>query len=133
MGIVTGFAPISIGTETSGSTVYPAGLNGLYAMKLGRNKANTQGVFKLSRPFDGLGVLARTPADVAGLTEAVMTPEALAQFPQRLSSVVSADRSTELRIGLVPIKWGMQKESVEGRWDLPQVVCLPIHLKLTCG
>ncbi|KAL2206406.1 amidase-like protein [Sarocladium strictum] len=122
VGIITGFAPMSIGTETSGSTVYPAGLNGLYAMKLGHNKAHTEGVFKLSTPFDGLGVLARTPVDVAVLAEAIMTSEALAQFPYSLSSFVSTKASKKLNIGLVPIKWGMPKESVEDRWDLPQVV-----------
>src|SRR5688572_32939672 len=89
VGIVTGFAPLSIGTETSGSTVYPAGLNGLYAMKLGRGQAYTDGVFRLSRAFDGIGVLARTPRDLAALAEVVMAPGASARLSRRLSFFVN--------------------------------------------
>lgn len=126
VGIVTGFAPLAIGTETSGSTVYPAGLNGLYGMKLGRGIASTDGVFRLSKDFDGIGVMARTPRDLAVLAEAVMTPDALARFPHGLLSFVDDGRAKSLTVGVLPVSWGLQNDVLKEKWNHPAVVRLAI-------
>ncbi|KAH8178581.1 amidase domain-containing protein [Sarocladium implicatum] len=122
VGIASGFAPLGIGTETSGSTVYPASLNGLYAMKIGRGKVSTDGVFRLSRDFDGIGVMARTPADLAVLAEAVMMPKALAHLAGGLIARVDDANALDLRIGVVPHTWGMPEDTIKRKWGLPQVV-----------
>ena len=52
MGISAGFASSGLGTETAGSTVWPASRASLYAMKLTVRSVSMDGVFLLSRTFD---------------------------------------------------------------------------------
>jgi amidase len=63
VGVSAGFAPLSIGTETSGSICMPANRAGLYSMKATRGTIPIDGLFTLSRDFDGLGGMAKSPED----------------------------------------------------------------------
>ncbi|RWA09269.1 hypothetical protein EKO27_g5841 [Xylaria grammica] len=107
-GIVAGFSPLGIGTETSGSVVYPASCCGLYGMKLTPGSAPTEGVFKLSNSFDGLGVLGRTPKDLALLTQIIFDKDRRELFgPQTLASVLDGSSWRDLSIGIVEPTWGV--------------------------
>lgn len=64
VGISAGFAPLSLGTETSGSICMPANCAGLYSMKATGGTIPTEGLFTLSRDFDGLGGMAKSPEDL---------------------------------------------------------------------
>lgn len=66
VGVSAGFAPLSIGSETSGSLCMPANRAGLYSMKASRD-ISMDGIFILSRDFDALGGMARSPDDLAML------------------------------------------------------------------
>ncbi|KAI0098492.1 amidase signature enzyme [Daldinia grandis] len=105
--IAAGFCPLAIGTETAGSTVYPASCCGLYGMKLTPGSASTGGVFKLSESFDSIGVLARTPTDLALLAEIVMKQGVLSGIaPYGLTSRMVGSWP-ELGVGIVPSSWGV--------------------------
>lgn len=75
VGVSAGFAPFSLGTETGGSLVYPASKSGLFAMKPTNGTTSASRVFRISRSFDGVGAMAKTPADLALLVESILTPE----------------------------------------------------------
>ncbi|OKL59330.1 hypothetical protein UA08_05396 [Talaromyces atroroseus] len=64
VGVSAGFAPLSIGTETSGSICMPANRAGLYSMKGSRGSIPMDGLFNLSQDFDGLGGMAKSPEDL---------------------------------------------------------------------
>lgn len=68
VGVSAGFSPLSIGTETSGSLCMPANRAGLYSMKASRG-ISMDGIFALSRDFDGLGGMAKSPEDLAMLMD----------------------------------------------------------------
>jgi amidase len=71
VGVSAGFAPLSIGSETSGSICMPANRAGLYSMKATGGTVPMDGVFALSRDFDGLGGMANSPEDLALLMTAL--------------------------------------------------------------
>ncbi len=58
-----GLAPISIGTDTSGSVRVPASLNGLVGHHSSPGRYPTDGVFCLSSTLDTIGTLAKTVED----------------------------------------------------------------------
>ncbi|RAK95966.1 amidase [Aspergillus ibericus CBS 121593] len=69
VGVSAGFAPLSIGTETSGSVCMPANRAGLYSLTATRGTIPMEGVFSLSRDFDRLGGMAKCPDDLALLMQ----------------------------------------------------------------
>ncbi|CAL5866018.1 uncharacterized protein PFLUO_LOCUS225 [Penicillium psychrofluorescens] len=119
--IAAGFAPLAIGTETAGSNVYPASVNGLYGMKITLASTALDGVFKLSSTFDGVGVMARDPFDLAALTEVLLTTQAFDKVPREGYSSIMGTSWTELRLGVVDIKWGVDDRISKGKWDSPDV------------
>jgi amidase len=120
--VAAGFAPLAIGTETAGSNVYPASVNGLYGMKITPTSTALDGMFKLSASFDGVGVMARDPFDLAALTEVLLTPHALDRIPREGYSSIMETPWIGLRLGLVSIKWGVDDGISKGKWDSPEVV-----------
>ncbi|MCJ1392514.1 hypothetical protein MMC18_005382 [Xylographa bjoerkii] len=72
VGVSAGFAPLSLGTETSGSVVMPANRAGLYAMTPTMGSISLEGVFALSRDFDKIGAMAKCPRDLALLMGALI-------------------------------------------------------------
>ncbi|KAJ5624400.1 amidase-like protein [Penicillium lagena] len=119
--IAAGFAPLAIGTETAGSNVYPASVNGLYGMKITPASTALDGVFKLSSSFDGVGVMARDPYDLAALTEVLLAPQAFDRIPREGYNSIMGTSWTGLRLGVVGIKWGIDDGISKGKWDLPDV------------
>ncbi len=54
------FSPITVGTETDGSVVYPASLNGVFGFKPSNGKISTDGIIGISKFFDSLGLMSKS-------------------------------------------------------------------------
>ena len=65
--VAAGFAPLAVGTETDGSIVCPASLNGVVGLKPTVGAVPTAGVVPISASQDSPGPLGRTVDDVAQL------------------------------------------------------------------
>jgi amidase len=125
--VAAGLCPLAIGTETAGSVVFPASCNGLYGMKLTPGSVPGDGIFQLSESFDGVGVMARDPADVAAFAEILQTgdggehntPESLVdrEIPPAKSTPMVG-----LSIGVVSNTWGLYEKK---KWASPDVVSEP--------
>lgn len=101
--MAAGFAPISIGTETFGSLMLPAGRAALYSLKPGRALISTRGIVPISNFSDQPGPMTKSTKDLAVLMDIITDPE-------NVPSGGYASRVTGswegLRIGtLDPEKW----------------------------
>ncbi|MDP3714203.1 MAG: amidase family protein [Mycobacteriales bacterium] len=70
------FATGTFGSETSGSILSPASVNGLVGIKPTRGLVSRSGVIPLAEGFDTAGPMTRTVADAAALLTAVAGPDA---------------------------------------------------------
>ena len=70
--VAAGFAPLSLGTEAVGSLITPANRAALYGLKLPPGVSPNDGVFGISNTFDGVGGMAKSPADLAMLIALLM-------------------------------------------------------------
>ncbi|KAG7291481.1 hypothetical protein NEMBOFW57_001500 [Staphylotrichum longicolle] len=96
IGLAAGFAPVSIGTETDGSIVYPATRAGLYAMKPNVGAVPLEGAMPVNSNFDVHGGFAKSPQDLADLLEIMMartlsTPELPTSWEARLRETKGLD------------------------------------------
>ncbi len=62
--------------------MYPASKAGLYALRPALGYVSTEGFFRISRSFDAIGAMAKTPYDLSLLTESILTPAARANLPE---------------------------------------------------
>jgi aspartyl-tRNA(Asn)/glutamyl-tRNA(Gln) amidotransferase subunit A len=96
--IAAGICPVSLGTDTLGSTRIPAAYCGLVGLKPTRNLISTVGVVPLSLWLDHVGLIGRSIDDVALLLDAAASERGAAAVWPR------APRRTEWRrpmIGLL--------------------------------
>ncbi|KAL6833448.1 amidase signature enzyme [Trichoderma sp. SZMC 28015] len=70
--IAAGFAPLSIGTETTGSIMVPASRNALYAIKPTVGDVDMKGVFSLSELYDSAGPMAKSTDDLVPVIEILL-------------------------------------------------------------
>ena len=117
--ISAGFAPLGVGTETAGSTVYPATTAGVYGLKITPGSAPAQDVFCISESFDGLGPMARDPTDLAHLARAMMDPGAV---PADGFDAALRGGFGGLSVGVVERTWGVWGEAGKEFWETPDVV-----------
>ena len=82
-----GLAPISIGTDTSGSVRVPASLNGLTGHHSSPGRYPTEGVFCLSATLDTIGTLAKSVEDCLLMDCALRGEEIISEQPFDLSSL----------------------------------------------
>ncbi len=75
-GVAAGFAPIAVGTETDGSILCPAALNGIVGIKPTVGLTSRVGVVPISSSQDTVGSMARSVADAATLLGALAGGEA---------------------------------------------------------
>ncbi|KAG4428412.1 hypothetical protein IFR05_016101 [Cadophora sp. M221] len=75
VGVSAGNAPIALGTESYGSIVMPATRAALYALKPALDSVDMTGISRTSKNKGAVGALARSPHDVAVVTEALLKPE----------------------------------------------------------
>jgi amidase len=65
VGVSAGYAPLSIGTETDGSLLCPAGRAALYTIKPTIGLVPPQGIVPMSFNFDSAGPMTKSPYDLA--------------------------------------------------------------------
>ena len=70
-----GYVPVTIGTETNGSIVSPAGNNGVVGIKPTVGLVSRVGVIPISHSQDTIGPMARTVADAAALLNVLAVPD----------------------------------------------------------
>lgn len=61
--VASGLVPMALGTETDGSVVCPAALNGIVGIKPTVGRTSRRGVIPVSNSQDSVGVLARTVSE----------------------------------------------------------------------
>lgn len=70
-----GYVPVTIGTETNGSIVSPAGNSGVVGIKPTVGLVSRVGVIPISHSQDTIGPMARTVADAAALLNVLAVPD----------------------------------------------------------
>ena len=70
--VAAGYVPLSIGTETNGSLVWPASRCALYSIKPTIGLVSQRGIVPISHNFDSAGPMAKNPYDLALLLDAIM-------------------------------------------------------------
>ena len=105
--VSAGFSPISLGSETDGSTIGPAHRAGLFALKMGPTRVSTGGVFRLTS-LDSVGVLAKSTRDLSILLDSIMKRES--DLEQSHSRQIEWE---DLRVGFVD----------PSLWHLPESIC----------
>jgi amidase len=88
-------APLAVGTETDGSIVCPAGINGVVGIKPTIGTVSQRGIVPIAHSQDTAGPLARTVADAALLLSVLVEPGDVVAEP-----FVPAEVSG-LRVGVV--------------------------------
>ena len=74
--IAANFAAVAVGTETDGSIVSPASVNGLVGLKPTVGLVSRDGIVPISHTQDTAGPMARTVADAAALLTVLAGPDA---------------------------------------------------------
>jgi len=88
--------PLAVGTETSGSIVCPAGINGVVGIKPTVGMIEQDGIIPVAKTFDIAGPMARNVPDAALLLAAMANPE------HSLSPRVSRNSGLDdIRIGII--------------------------------
>lgn len=90
--IAAGLAPLAVGTETDGSIICPASLNGCVGIKPTVGSVPTDGVIPISNSQDSPGPMARTVRDAALLLEVLSA---------RTELLSACDDESPIRIGVV--------------------------------
>ena len=70
--VAAGMVPFAIGTQTNGSVIRPAAFCGVYGFKPTHGWVPRQGILKLSRSLDTVGLFARSLEDIALVAEQVV-------------------------------------------------------------
>lgn len=102
---------VAIGTETAGSNVWPASLNGIYGLTLSHGSVPTSGVFRISETFDRIGLMAADPTLLSALTGIVQGR--------------TVDRSlSPIKAGIALCDWGVKEEEgfAKKKWTLSETV-----------
>ncbi|SIS80392.1 amidase [Alicyclobacillus vulcanalis] len=75
-GVAAGFAPVAIGTETSGSILSPSSANSLVGLKPTLGLVSRRGIIPIAMSQDTAGPMTRTVADAALLMSVIAGPAA---------------------------------------------------------
>lgn len=87
--VAAGFAPLAIGTETNGSIVCPATVNGVVGIKPTVGLVSRTHVVPISATQDTAGPMARTVADAVVLLQALIGPD-----PEDAATAIAAETAT---------------------------------------
>ena len=106
--VAAGFAPVAIGSETTGSVVVPANRCGLYSLKVTNNRAPKQQALLLSREHDSIGPMTKSAVDLRSMVDIVLGKTSIPGHDDIEVPQVSKD---QLRVGFVdPRKWRFSDE-----------------------
>ncbi|WP_298212576.1 amidase family protein [Ferrimicrobium sp.] len=72
--VAAGYVPIAIGTETDGSVLCPAAMNGVVGFKSTAGAIDRTGVVPLSRSQDSVGIFANRVADARRIAQLLVDP-----------------------------------------------------------
>jgi len=84
--VAAGYAPISIGTETNGSLVWPASRCALYSIKPTIGLISQEGIVPVSHTCDSAGPMAKSPYDLAMVLDAVLETPSKQSFTSALTN-----------------------------------------------
>ncbi|KAK7747238.1 hypothetical protein SLS53_001491 [Cytospora paraplurivora] len=104
--VAAGFAPLGIGTETGGSNVFPASVNGLYGLTLPHGTVPMDGIFRISETFDRVGLMARHSHDLVSLCNILLQADAKPQKSSTEGAVPARSLWEGLSIGILDSEWG---------------------------
>ncbi|GIK29835.1 MAG: amidase [Chloroflexi bacterium] len=108
--VALGLTPLSIGSETTGSIVYPASQNGVVGLKPSVGLVSRDRIVPITDAFDTAGPLARTAADAAALMMVIASDrddtdpasaEAIGGFGLDYTIGLQPDGLRGVRVGLV--------------------------------
>ena len=109
--VALGYVPIAIGSETDGSVICPASLNGVVGIKPTHGLISGNGIVPLAATQDTAGPIASTVRDAA-LALSVMIDDAhpeAEKVRQSLSSFKSLENLKDIRIGVIANTQGFDK------------------------
>ncbi len=102
--IAAGLAPLGVGTETDGSIVSPASINGLVGLKPTVGRISRDGIIPISHTQDTAGPMTRTVADAALLYAAMAGADsedaATAKSPAFEATALPSDALKGARLGI---------------------------------
>lgn len=111
--VAANLATVAVGTETDGSVVCPAGVNGIVGIKPSLGLLSRSGIIPIAHSQDTAGPMGRTVRDAALLLGAMTgtddTDPASAKYPSPPASFVdglSADALDGKRIGIIRSYYG---------------------------
>ncbi|WP_241972509.1 amidase family protein [Aliidiomarina haloalkalitolerans] len=93
--VAADFALLAIGTETDGSIMCPASINGVVGIKPTRGTVSGHGIIPIASAQDIAGPMTRYVYDAALLLDAMITPDAADQFGVSLARASQAPYSGE--------------------------------------
>ena len=93
--VASNLAPIGIGTETDGSIVSPAQVNGLVGIKPTVGLVSRTGIVPISHSQDTAGPMARSVADAALLLNVIAAPD-----PADTTGIIAGRRQTDYTAAL---------------------------------
>jgi amidase len=96
--VAAGLAPLAVGTETDGSIVCPASLNGVVGIKPTVGLIPAQGIVPISHSQDTAGPMARTVREAALLLDALVGSDAA--FADLCTDGTRAQGLSDIRIGV---------------------------------
>ncbi|KAI9817887.1 MAG: hypothetical protein M1827_001006 [Pycnora praestabilis] len=109
-GVAAGFAPFSIGTETSGSLVMPATRAALYTMKPTIGLVSQDGIVPISAICDSAGGMTKNVQDLANLMDVLVDRSKATRFPEGGYNSVLQKTWKGLKIGAInPEEWRIEE------------------------
>ena len=102
--VAAGLAPLAIGTETDGSIVCPASLNGIVGLKPTVGLLPAQGIVPISHSQDTAGPMARTVREVAVLLDVLAGTDG--RYAEATSAESAGDAVAGLRVGVSRAMFG---------------------------
>ena len=102
--VAAGMVPLSLGSQTGGSTIRPGSFCGVYALKPTHGLVSRRGMFCLSRSLDHVGLFARSVDDLALLLEETAgydqrDPDSLRRARTPYRAIAAGALPTEPRLG----------------------------------
>jgi amidase len=91
-------------------------------MRPAYGSVSAKGVLRISRCFDAIGSMARTPYDLSLLTESILTPEARAKLPENGYRNSFTESWEELRVGILPSACGTEGRDHKAKGETSPVV-----------
>lgn len=99
--VAAGFAVLSVGTQTTASTIRPASYCGVFGLKPTHDAVSTDGIYLHSHTMDTVGLFARHADDLAVMLSVLASDRAAAAM--RMQSARKRLPDARLRIGLLRV------------------------------